>query len=186
MSIGSIRDSGDSTRTDSSERGCFSESNGYPCRDSDYDKVMSRLFDSDDDADVNVAMPPTAPVTMPTSSSRAEVISPAASVNTLADSLPDPTLVVGMARSYIDMVGVWYGITAAETIVDCPSFLQYALDVILRNAAKARGELDLAAISEVVLAAKRSIDNLKIIKKKVNQYLKIKIVKTTEQLTNDR
>jgi len=147
---------------------------------------MSRLFDSDDDADVNVAMPPTAPVTMPTSSSRAEVISPAASVNTLADSLPDPTLVVGMARSYIDMVGVWYGITAAETIVDCPSFLQYELDMILRNAAKARGELDLAAISEVVLAAKRSIDNLKIIKKKVNQYLKIKIVKTTEQLTNDR
>ena len=164
MSIGSIRDSVDSNRTDSSERGCFSESNGYPCRDSDYDKVMSRLFDSDDDADVNVAMPP-APVTMPTSSSRAEVISPAASVNTLADSLPDSKLVVGMARSYIDMVGVWYGITAAETIVDCPSFLQYALDVILRNAAKARGELDLAAISEVFLAAKRSIDKLKIIKK---------------------
>jgi hypothetical protein len=153
MSIGSIRDSVDSNRTDSSERGCFSESNGYPCRDSDYDKVMSRLFDSDDDADVNVAMPP-APVTMPTSSSRAEVISPAASVNTLADSLPDPKLVVGMARSYIDMVGVWYGITAAETIVDCPSFLQYELDMILRNAAKARGELDLAAISEVVLAVK--------------------------------
>jgi hypothetical protein len=144
---------------------------------------MSRLFDSDDDADVNVAMPP-APVTMPTSSSRAEVISPAASVNTLADSLPDPKLVVGMARSYIDMVGVWYGITAAETIVDCPSFLQYALDVILRNAAKARGELDLAAISEVVLALKvhRKFENYK----KVIQYLKIKSVKTTEQLTNDR
>jgi hypothetical protein len=144
---------------------------------------MSRLFDSDDDANVDVAMPP-APVTMPTSSSRAEVISPAASVNTLADSLPDPKLVVGMARSYIDMVGVWYGITADETIVDCPSFLQYELDMILRNAAKARGELDLAAISEVVLALKvhRKFENYK----KVFQYLKIKSVKTTEQLTNDR